>query len=622
MANTIEFIMKAIDKITPTMNQVKQQTENMTTFMQDNWLKVGAATGAAATAIEGFAKKQAPLLEGARKLANSLDMDEGAMIDLITQTSNVTFSLDDVIGVMEKGRQQGIKSAEDLQNYANFWDLLADATGESSVAMADQSSALRAVGVAAGDEAEAISALGYIHQETTGNINEFLQTVGRMGPDLRELGLDVDDTAALLGAMEHELGMTSRVAKTEFSQAVNQSEGDLGKLLEILGLTGEQFDTYKGKVKASSTVLEEHAKINNETMFTALDKIKHQIGEVAMKFSPFITQLADFAPALMLVGPAMKIVATVSSGLGEAVGLISSGFTTALTGAKSFIALAMANPLTPWIIAIGAVVAAIVLIYKNWDKIVEFFKATIDVIKDVFSKIATWVSDTFGGVWEKVQEIFGLIFDYIVDKFSNLASFIVNPFGFIIEQLDNLFPGLKDSLVGFLESIGDFMSEKMGWIVEKVLGVWEGFTDKLKSVWSGVGEALKGFVNIFINALNWLIDRLNKFSIKIPDWVPKALGGGKTWGFNIPKIPTLHDGGVYRAPTPGGEGLALLRDKETVRTPEQEKALQSGASIVISQGAIVINTQRLDDREINRVGDKLMDVIISKSRAYNLRFGR
>jgi len=316
----------------------------------------------------------------------------------------------------------------------------------------------------------------------------------------------------------------------------------------------------------------------------------------------------------------MKIFDKAGSGIGKALGLVSSGFTTALAGAKSFIALAMANPLTPWIIAIGAVVAAIILIYKNWDKIVEFFKATIDVIKDVFSKIATWVSDTFGGVWEKVQEIFGLIFDFIVDKFSNLASFIVNPFGFIVEQLDNIFPGLQETLVGFLESIGNFMSEKMGWIVDRVLGVWDGFVDKLKAVWGGLSNALKGFVNIFINAINWIIGALNKFNVKIPDWVP--VYGGRNWGFNIPKIPTLHTGGVFEAPTPGGEGLALLRDKETVRTPEQEKALQSGASIVISQGAIVINTQRLDDREINRVGDKLMDVIISKSRAYNLRFGR
>ena len=37
-------------------------------------------------------------------------------------------------------------------------------------------------------------------------------------------------------------------------------------------------------------------------------------------------------------------------------------------------------------------------------------------------------------------------------------------------------------------------------------------------------------------------------------------------------IPVLHTGGMFRAR--GGEGLALLRDRETVRTPEQEQRLQ------------------------------------------------
>ena len=32
----------------------------------------------------------------------------------------------------------------------------------------------------------------------------------------------------------------------------------------------------------------------------------------------------------------------------------------------------------------------------------------------------------------------------------------------------------------------------------------------------------------------------------------------------MPDIPTFHDGGTFRAQTPGGEGLALLQDGERV----------------------------------------------------------
>ena len=52
----------------------------------------------------------------------------------------------------------------------------------------------------------------------------------------------------------------------------------------------------------------------------------------------------------------------------------------------------------------------------------------------------------------------------------------------------------------------------------------------------------KGFVNVLISGVNALIRGLNKISIDVPDWVP-VIGGGK-FGFNIPEIPKLAQGGV------------------------------------------------------------------------------
>lgn len=591
----MEVILKAIDQVSPVMDKVQGATGKATGFMEKNWLKVGAAATALAGGIEVMYKKQAPLIESSRKLASSLDMTEGAVRAMAIEVSNVTFPLESVFNIMETGRQQGIKSAEQLKDYAAFWDKVGDATGENADSLAEASSALRAVGVAAGEEGEKLDkAFGYIVKETTGSIGEFLTFLGKCGPELREMGMSVDDSAAILGALEREFGMTAMVARTEFRQAVNEADGDMEKLYETLGLTEEQVKKYQDQLQESGGVIDEFARINNETMYTSLDKIKHAFGELSLKFSPVLEGLAKFSPVLMAVGPAMKGISMASKGLGQAVGLVGSGFTTAISGAKSFIGLAMTNPLTPWIVAIMAVVAAIVLIYKNWDKIVEFFKTTIEIIKKIFGEVAGFISEVFSAVWDKT-----------IDTFSGLS-----------DKLGNVFSGLKDSVAEIFGSIGDFIGSKMQWIVDKCIGVWDGFVDKLKAVWSGLTEALKGFVNIFINAINWIIGALNKFKVTIPEWVPKL--GGKTWGFNIPKIPTLHEGGVFRAPEPGGEGLALLRDKEIVSTPQQA----GGMNISISPGAIQINTQKLDDREINRVGDKLMDVIISKSRAYNLRFAR
>ena len=49
-------------------------------------------------------------------------------------------------------------------------------------------------------------------------------------------------------------------------------------------------------------------------------------------------------------------------------------------------------------------------------------------------------------------------------------------------------------------------------------------------------------------------------------------------------LPELHSGGVFRAPRPGGEGLAVLRDKERVLTPEQDRqgTGMAGANITVN----------------------------------------
>ncbi|MDY0374008.1 MAG: phage tail tape measure protein, partial [Candidatus Izemoplasmatales bacterium] len=511
---------------------------------------------------------------------------------------------------------QGLESADALKEYAEFWDMVSDATGESSTVLAEAAVSLKALGISAGEEGEALSAFGFIQKNTTMEIGEFINSIGRLAPEMKEMGMGINDAATIMGILQQEFGMTSRVAIQEFRTAVNSSEGDMNKLKESLGITSEMFDTYSQKVSESSTVIEENAKRNNE-LFTPLQKIQHLFNELKYSASGYIESLAQFAPALIAVGPAMKGIAVAGNLVSKGLGQIPSMLSGIVSGFKTLGGLLVANP---WVIAIMAIVAAIVLIYENWDKVVGLFKATWEVITGIFNTLKESIGGALKNIWETVQNVFGSILDFLVDFFKNLGSSIVNPFGFLVEQLSNIFPALKESVTAVFESLGNFMAEKMGWIVEKCLSVWDGFVDRLKGVWAGLTDALKGFVNIFVDAINWIIGTLNKLRIEIPKWVPKF--GGEVFGFNIPKIPRLHDGGTFRSPIPGGEGLALLRDKETIRTPEQEKALQSGASIVISQGAIVINTQRLDDREINRVGDKLMDVIISKSRAYNLRFGR
>lgn len=85
---------------------------------------------------------------------------------------------------------------------------------------------------------------------------------------------------------------------------------------------------------------------------------------------------------------------------------------------------------------------------------------------------------------------------------------------------------------------------------------------------AGFEGAINGIITMFERMINWIVDGLNKISIKVPDWVPGI--GGKNFGFNIPRasfgrisIPRLAQGAVI----PGNrEFLAVLGDQPAGQT--------------------------------------------------------
>ena len=86
--------------------------------------------------------------------------------------------------------------------------------------------------------------------------------------------------------------MTARVARQEFRKAVNESEGDTKKLLETLGLTEEQFKTYRQAVEDSADVKQKYGDMN-EKSFTATQKFQHFISEAKFAVSWYNENVAE-----------------------------------------------------------------------------------------------------------------------------------------------------------------------------------------------------------------------------------------------------------------------------------------------------------------------------------------
>lgn len=193
------------------------------------------------------------------------------------------------------------------------------------------------------------------------------------------------------------------------------------------------------------------------------------------------------------------------------------------------------SPIGIAILAITALIAAGVWLYKNWDTVKAKAAQLGAKISGIWTKINTAVTTAIAaissrfpalgavlsGLWKSVQDVWG-----------NIKAIFSNIIGFI----DNVFSGNWSAAWGNVVSI-------------------------FGNVFGELANIAKAPINAVISVINMVLSKINEMKISIPDWVPGV--SGKTLGFNIPQIPMLATGGIATAPTlamvgEGGEPEAVL----------------------------------------------------------------
>lgn len=293
------------------------------------------------------------------------------------------------------------------------------------------------------------------------------------------------------------------------------------------GAAAEQADTAAGRAKNLQLQIADLTESIGTLLLPILDQLVGMLSGVVKWFQDLdpgaqkaILAIAGVAAAL---GPVLLVIGKVVSmgpmliqgfqAVGKAWGVLSKLFMT-----------------NPWLLLIAAVVALVVLIIANWDKISAFLKRTWENIQRVAR-----------AVWEGIKNAIKAAADWLVRMFLNWTLA-----GLIIKHWDKIKAGvlaLKDWLVNTWNSI---------------LGFFRGLPAKVGNALSGLFDGIK---NTFRNAINWVISKWNAFRLTIK--LPALLGGG-TIRIDTPNIPTFQFGGMFRAPAGRSSGLALLHDRETV----------------------------------------------------------
>ncbi len=285
------------------------------------------------------------------------------------------------------------------------------------------------------------------------------------------------------------------------------------------------------------------------------------------------TIIASFFAAWKIVKMASEIGGLISGFIAFVkTGGLASGAATLLGSAIGL----LTSPITIAIAAITAIIAAGVLLWKNWDTVkekcgqlkdwvvkkfqelkentikhIENLKKKMELtwaaIKGVFQVFDSYLSGVFSHDWSKNFGFFGEILNSFLKNVSN-----------IWESAKRIFSGITDFVSGVFT--GDWRRAWEG--IKNIFGgIWEGFVGLVKSPINSIIGFLNGLVSAVASCVNSVARMLNNLRIDAPGWVTD-LTGITSIGFNLPmwrpgRIPYLAQGGYVKPNTPQ---LAMIGD--------------------------------------------------------------
>lgn len=466
-------------------------------------------------------------------------------------------------------------------------------------------------GVAAMESLGLNGTLMGLKESVQGNETEFANLFGRIEGTVAALALsgsqaDIFTTKTL--AMTDAVGSTEKAFKTQ----QNTLSSTMARLKESFNVVkveiGEQLLPHVQKV--ADWIMSNMPKIK-ETITNVFQKIASAIKVVVTlvkdKF-PIMKQFFKdaFETAVKVITPVItaiktatkfikehwKVIEPILAGIAAGAlafkiitGAIAAyniivGIATAASGAFSAAIAFISGPIGIIIIAIGALVAAGIFLYKNWDEVSAFLVQAWEDIKDFAV-----------GLWGSLKDIF-------MNKIPYAIGFMI---GYVLESI----PKVIESITTFFEELPAKAGEWLGKTISKIINMLPEATAAAKGFGKGILEGIMGFITSIPAKIGATVDKIKGFFGNI---FGKA-SEGATAGIEAARIPGAAQGGIVETAGSvwvGEQGAELLTlPKAASITP-----LPTGKNINMT----INNPKFFSQRDM----DKMMDNAV---RRINLKVG-
>ena len=302
------------------------------------------------------------------------------------------------------------------------------------------------------------------------------------------------DNREIVSAMATAIGLVSTAWEgIKFMSWAEQAGGlaaGIGKLSgaftdlvgAVKGLTVDKIKDFAESVYLNTLYAKDFV-VNSGKLIVELGKTALELGKSALAWGVHAAQMGLAAAA--------EIAQSIAAG-------VAAAATWALNGAIAV----LTSPITLVIAAIAALIGIGVLLYQNWDTVVEFAKTAWQGLCDFISGICQAIGEFFSGLWTKLQEIFEPIGQWFGEKFQQAWDAIVNIFSGIGEWFSGVFQGAWDAIVNIFTPIGSWFGERWADVTSALANIGAWFTDMFQKAWTGL-------TNIFSKLGSWFGERWN-----------------------------------------------------------------------------------------------------------------
>jgi len=298
---------------------------------------------------------------------------------------------------------------------------------------------------------DSIEALSQIENETERD-RVAMQLFGKSSDDLAGI---IDDGGAALKAYGDEAENLGLILDEDTISSLNDTNDAVDKMKSTVSAT-------LGQVGADvAEVLGPAVEKVGEWIGTITEKLRSLTPEQTETILKIVGVVAAIAPLLIIGGKLISGIGSLITVIGAIVGVLG-------------------GPLT---LAIGAIIAIGVLLYKNWDKIKEVAGKVKEGVVKAWNGLKSGVTKAMSTVKEKVTTAWSTIKEKVSETASNVKEKVVTVWNAVNQNTAERWNAVKSKISETWSSIKSTVSEK-------VSAVKSNISEKFGEMKSNIGEKM------------------------------------------------------------------------------------------------------------------------------------